>query len=725
MLCDMPEKKLIRDAEGIKVYGVSSEETRKDCVSFSDGDNWKHNKRIPEKTIELSTNLKVDSLDFKGVLLHELIESQLMDEFEMDYDEAHLVANVVEGFYRKTEDLQLALDTLVSATGLSDTRRKIIEGVVHPKEKTAAEFDQYPWATAGREVAQETPEDPTPAAYIKDVLEAPSRRSRFFDVAGGTYHSGAEGILKRYGDLVNQGLEMQSSGVSPFAEGTPSALGGAIKSHFSSPAAVQSFFGSPMSSMEALRSLGPVGLLTASRKASDPVTWAKAFGTAARTPAEQMQAKRILQAALTLHAARSALGRTWNTAALGEALGKTPYNIVKSLPALYRPLETGAEGYYSGAPKDIPVMDPRYFSAEESARIASKYGVDHFEKIAKELNGDWPTARDPNDRDEHLYHTVKKDGKVVGMVKVRPHVDGFFISNLWVRPGDRSSGTGKALMERVLKHYGDKKLYLKAEIYDHSPLSQEKLENWYKKFGFIMGHEGKMYRPVGTKAAGFEGFGKIMPLADDALMVLTRWLGSRRNKPTAPQKENTSNLKNVASNIDLEMVMALMEKMKTKKHPKRKLKLAGVKMAIPVGLYQLGRSLVNPRYARLAGKNFLQRARAPLGETMGHYMRQVGAPEMGVPLKRPFVIGNQGGPQLSKMDLAQRVYAPEYEAMNRIGTRWQREGTPGIRGAAWSTLHGIGDTLAERPGLRAGLYGGAGAAGIGTTVALTSPGARQ
>lgn len=370
-----------------------------------------------------------------------------------------------------------------------------------PAKKAA--YDDMPWLTAGRAPEQEdVAPDQSYKAYLRDMLGADLRRSRFFDVAGGTRTPGILGALGAGGRSTLVGQELMSAGINPLSKKTPEGFANAFKEHFGDRSNVENLFGSSMDPTEALATLGPMGVLTAARDAGDPASWAKAFGRGAKTPAEQQAMRRRLHAALSLHATKQSLKNLWNTTRLGEVFGKTPFDVISRYPQAHKGWEVGPEGWQPKptSAASIPVLDPKYFpDNEEAARVAAKYGS--FDKYARDLNGDWPTAKDPNDKETHLYHTAKKDGKVVGMVKVKPYIDGFQISNLWIRPEARSGGVGTGLMQRVIKYYGDKKLYLTAEIFDNSPLTQDELENWYKKFGFVGSHEGKMSRPANTKTA--------------------------------------------------------------------------------------------------------------------------------------------------------------------------------------------------------------------------------
>lgn len=494
----MPEKQLLQDTRGIKVYAVDGKKIRDGrSVAFSGGENWMHDPELPKNEIWIE-----NPKDLKGILLHELIEAKLMEDLDLEYDEAHLVANVSEGFYRKTEDLDTVLETLKSATGLQQDAIDLIKDVMDPTQVKKAAFDDMPWVTAGRQVPNEAPESDPYQAYLRDVLGSGTRRQRFFDVAGGTRSPGLTGALGGHGRAVTVGQELFSAGINPLGQDTPEGFSRAFRTHLGDPKNVEGLFGAQMNPTDALATLGPLGVLTASRDAGDPQNWAKAFGTGAKTPEEQQKIRRRLHAAMTLHATKQALKNLWNTSRLGEVFGKTPVSAIGGYPRAPKTWEVGPEGWQAAPrnPSEIPVLDPKYFpDNEEAARVAAKYGS--FDKYARDLNGDWPTAKDPHDKEDHLYHTVKKDGHVVGMVKVKPHVDGFMVSNLWVRPSARSGGVGTSLMQRVLKHYGDHKLYLTAEIFDNSPITQDQLETWYKKFGFVGSHQGKMTRPANTKVA--------------------------------------------------------------------------------------------------------------------------------------------------------------------------------------------------------------------------------
>lgn len=371
-----------------------------------------------------------------------------------------------------------------------------------PQASKKAAFDDMPWVTAGRAVPQEDAPDESYLNYLKDTLGSDLRRQRFFDVTGGTRGPGLTGALGAHGRAISTGQELVSAGINPMSSRTPEGFSKAFRGHFGDRRNVEGLFGSSMEPTEALATLGPLGVLTASREAGDPRSWAKAFGTGARTPEEQQRIRRRLHAAMSLHATKQALKELWNTSRLGEVFGKTPFDAVSRYPQAHKSWEVGPEGWQAKPMEasQIPVLDPKYFpDNEEAARVAAKYGC--FDKYARDLNGDWPTAKDPGDKEPHLYHTVKKDGTVVGMVKVKPHIDGFQISNLWIRPESRSNGVGTGLMKRVIKYYGDKKLYLTAEIFDNSPITQDELEAWYKKFGFVGSHEGKMTRPAQVKTA--------------------------------------------------------------------------------------------------------------------------------------------------------------------------------------------------------------------------------
>jgi len=567
MLGHMPAKKLLQDARGVAVYEVNGNEVRKTYVAFSGGDNWEHNPELPKNEIWIEGGKTPE--DVRGLLLHEIVEAKLMEQLDLDYDEAHLIANCCEGFYRQTKDLDAVLTTLKGATGLRQDDVDLIGDVIEPAKAKKAAFDDAPWMTAGRETPEKPAVDDTYVNYLKATLGADPSRTRFFDAAGGTRYPGVTGALGATGRSLAVGQDLLSSGVNPVGKGTSAGFADAFKRYFGDRNNVANMFGSHLSTSEALATLGPMGILTAMRDAKDPTLWAKAFGTAAKTPTEQLQAKRKLQAAMSLHASGGALKEMWNTSPLGDALGKTPLNAILQHPRIMPPgglgRTVGPEGWQRATPdaSSIPVLDPKYFTDnEEAARVAAKYGS--FDKYARDLNGDWPVAKDPNDKEEHLYHTVKQDGKVVGMVKVRPHIDGFQISNLWIRPTNRSSGVGTTLMKRVLKHYGDKKLYLTAEIFDNSPLTQGELESWYKKFGFVGTHEGKMSRPADAKTAA------EVPAWAKKNKKLLKAMAAKLKK-TAGGKETAALNADAAASVMLELLGYKPEKKRpsSKSKPKR------------------------------------------------------------------------------------------------------------------------------------------------------------
>lgn len=493
-----PKTTEICSAEGITVDGVDGAEVRKSfSVAFSNGDNWVHNPKIPKGHIWLEEGK--DAQDRAYVLLHELVEAAYMEQFSAPYDEAHVLANTIESFTRKTDDIETALKVLEESTGLEEARVKKIKAVYEAFPKAAKKADYAPVDQPGVDrldpgLVTEDPYD----VYTKGFMDSPKRRGTVFDLATGTRWKGPRGVIDRaLGGLGERGA-MSDAGIDHTAPDFKPRISAAIEKHVTSPGGVEKLFGSTMGPMEAIAAIGPLGLLKAKERAGDPMLWAQAFGNAARTPGERVAAQRYLHAALSLGSWKNFLkGIDFKQMQLGLAglTGRTRGEL--KLPVSLQSTSAGAFAAPNLAEmRTAPVLDPRLFSDNQTAAAMMAKGA--HEKIAESLKDSWPTAKDPADTSEHLYHTIKVEDKVVGMVRVSAEGEGYHIANFWIRPGYRSHGYGKKLFERIIRAYGKYELTLKPEIFDSSPLSQEKLEKFYETFGFTKDGEN-MTRPAGGK----------------------------------------------------------------------------------------------------------------------------------------------------------------------------------------------------------------------------------
>jgi hypothetical protein len=235
-------------------------------------------------------------------------------------------------------------------------------------------------------------------------------------------------------------------------------------------------------------------------------------------------------------------------------------------------------------------------------------------------------------------------------------------------------------MKRVIRHYGDHKLYLTAEIFDNSPITQEQLETWYKKFGFVGSHEGKMSRPADTKTAcEVPSWAKKNPKLMRAL--------AKKLKKTAGGKDTAMTHADAGLTALLQYMESSGEKKpKRKKHPRRAppihevlRKQAAAKLAIPVALFQAARAGMGllkgqPQYARLAWGQLKNRVQtAPLMDTLRHYTSHVGAAP-GTPLKRPVQLGGHGSPATAQEFYRQLTAATPRKA--RGGASGFRDVTP-------------------------------------------------
>jgi N-acetylglutamate synthase-like GNAT family acetyltransferase len=75
-----------------------------------------------------------------------------------------------------------------------------------------------------------------------------------------------------------------------------------------------------------------------------------------------------------------------------------------------------------------------------------------------------------------------------------------FINSLWVSPKHREQRHGSSLLKSVINEFGvTQDLYLHIHAYTNEPLSDNRLYQWYKKFGFqsIPDAHGMLKRPAG------------------------------------------------------------------------------------------------------------------------------------------------------------------------------------------------------------------------------------
>jgi N-acetylglutamate synthase-like GNAT family acetyltransferase len=353
--------------------------------------------------------------------------------------------------------------------------------------------------------------------YVREALSAPGRRSNLFDMAANTRWKGIGGKATDLMNKLTEYGEMHSLGVDPHAKDFQGSMGKGIEGYFSNPQNVKAIFGREMGIAEALKTLGPIGIFNASKQVHDPLMWSKALGSAAKTPVEQEQARKTLHAVLTLNLSKGMV-TNWDTKRFMNHFRGISPNALNNFPLLQKKmvetpggLQQQFDPQYMSDPSKIPVISPEavpsnvkayelfdkaaFLYTEKIASHTDETWIERIDKIATDLSGDWPTAKDPRDDTDHLYHTIRKDSKTIGFVKVSPWSDGNFVSNLWIRGEHRNNGSGRTLLKRIIKAHGDKPLYLKAEGFSHSPLSQDKLEKWYQKFGFRLGTEGRMYRP--------------------------------------------------------------------------------------------------------------------------------------------------------------------------------------------------------------------------------------
>jgi ribosomal protein S18 acetylase RimI-like enzyme len=500
----MPEKKLLLESQGYKVYEVDGAEVREDVsVTFSGGDNWAHSAKVPKNEIWVEAGKAHGDLCL--ICLHELVEAVLMSEKEMDYDEAHILANTIEGFVRKTGDLAEALAVLGEAAELPEATIKKIAALYTELEGSEKKAEVSSRAYLGEVPEVENPEvaplDPY-EEYLTGALGSEGRRGRVFDLATGTRWKGLRGLKDRLTAGIGEYSAMLGSGVKPWDDKFNEKMTAGTKKTLDNGVSVDRMFGRRMRPLEAISTLGFADLPRVTSLASDPMTWARAFGNAAKTPVERAKARKTLHAALSLRDLKNGvsfdpkkLQLLW--AGLGEKVQKQ-----YRMPGTSRNTPFGTKQLPSV--KDImnaPVLNPAFFSdSEHAADLMTKMSSeDPRTKIAEDLQGGSRVAKYPLDPEEHLYHVEKRDGKTVGMVKVAPRESGkrYHITNFWVKPGLRSQGIGKALFKRVIELYGDKELTLDSEVFDKSPLSQKALDAFYEKHGFTKGEGLRMTRPAG------------------------------------------------------------------------------------------------------------------------------------------------------------------------------------------------------------------------------------
>jgi len=112
---DSLQKLFLGKIGDISVYTVNGDYVKKKTdMAFVEAGHWlRYPKFIPDKEIWLDNNLNVT--DYAPNLLHEFLESYLMDDFDLEYDNpksedesdlnyAHPNANKVEKIYRERHD---------------------------------------------------------------------------------------------------------------------------------------------------------------------------------------------------------------------------------------------------------------------------------------------------------------------------------------------------------------------------------------------------------------------------------------------------------------------------------------------------------------------------------------------------------------------------------------------------------------------------------------------
>lgn len=482
------DKTHLGTTNGISVYLVDRTAVRDGGFStFAEGDNWMHAPgKLGHKEIWISVKER-------GLLMHEACEAILMDE-GYTYEEAHLCANTTEAFYRSGVPLKETLANFEQATELPAGTGALLQGVIEilPEPKTAGATPDYLAPPTAPE-PQASNRDPY-AQYLEGALGSPARRSAIFDIASGTRHRGPSGIIGHLQGILGERSAMGQAGISTGAPNFQQHLFDAAQNYLGRPGSVQELFGREMSPIEAMSTIGPMGLASVHQHIRNPVLWSQAFGNAARTPQERAGAQRYLHAALSLNRLRQP---AFDPRAMAMMRAGVPQQAQGDLYRSSVPVET-PDGTAMAPGADPAVLSPEMFPDNQSAAMLAEKTSAHL-KRADDFRDSWPTAKDPGDPSDHLYHTVRKGGVVVGMAKVTPRVGGVFVSNFWVRPGWRSNGVGKGLMQRLVKHYGDGSMHLEADPFDGSPMTQEELKKFYGKHGFVAGTGARMRRPATTE----------------------------------------------------------------------------------------------------------------------------------------------------------------------------------------------------------------------------------
>jgi len=105
-------KRLIEDKDGIKIYAVNGDYVRDkdpglDFPQFVEGGSHYptsypgYKKYIPEDEIWIDDVHLLKPNDLQAIILHELVERNLMKNHGVSYDDAHEIANKAETLFRK------------------------------------------------------------------------------------------------------------------------------------------------------------------------------------------------------------------------------------------------------------------------------------------------------------------------------------------------------------------------------------------------------------------------------------------------------------------------------------------------------------------------------------------------------------------------------------------------------------------------------------------------
>jgi ADP-ribose pyrophosphatase YjhB (NUDIX family)/GNAT superfamily N-acetyltransferase len=495
------KKTLLCEAGGFSVYKVDAEEVRDEkAVTFSGGANCASDHYVPRGEIWLQDATQ-------GVLFHEALENRIMADLDMEYVPAHNLTNIAEAFYRKGIDLDEILEIMKEVLEIKETSVESIKAIMKAF-KTEKKANVEPvWRGAVPE--QGTPQQPQADPYedyVSTFMGSPERRASIFDLAAGVHRPGVEGYMTRFTQGMGEAQALRSLGISHSAPDFEDRMHGAMETYFSRPGSIEGVFGTRMAPMEALATLGPTGLMGASRHATDPLLWSKAFGNAARTPQERMGAQRYLHAALSLNQYRH-LMHGFSPGGFKATMQGIPGAQQQQWASPLRSEQTPLGLMQVPEQTAPPVLNPEFYpdnqgTADTMAKSArDKQGI-RLEKLAFDMPKEWPTATDPKDASPHIYHTIRKDGEVVGMIKVSPKGSAYWIHNFWVKPSMRSEGLGKRLMKRITGIYGHHPLELEAEPFDSSPLKTEELKKFYERHGFVGTTGMHMRRPPDLSPRG-------------------------------------------------------------------------------------------------------------------------------------------------------------------------------------------------------------------------------